>query len=134
MREKLQYVQHQNAGLLADLGKLDAALLTQREALASAKAARLACSARADRLCGSSTAVLNPVLRTDLAVCALRGQSVSCAWQVQQQQQQQEQKLCVQSSATAVPPPVRVLHAASPIQQVPALTGSRTANQVTGLG
>ena len=71
VREKLQHVQHQNAGLLAELGALDATLLTQREALACAKAGRLACSARAERLCGSSTAVLNPVLRADLLVCAL---------------------------------------------------------------
>ena len=69
VREKLQHVQHQNAGLLAELGGLDALLLAQREALAAAKAARLACCARAERLCGSSTAVLNPVLRADLMVC-----------------------------------------------------------------
>ncbi len=66
VREKLQFVGRQNAALVAQLGELDAQLLEQREELAGAKAARLACLARAERLCGSSTAVLDPVLRLDL--------------------------------------------------------------------
>lgn len=72
VREKLQFVGRQNAALAAQLGELDAQLLEQREELAGAKTARLACLARAERLCGSSTAVLDPVLRLDLQACINR--------------------------------------------------------------
>ena len=49
-------MQHRNAGLPVHLGETDAQLLAQCEPLASTKAARLACSARMERLFGSSTA------------------------------------------------------------------------------
>jgi len=65
VREKLQCVQRQSAAAVGELGALDGALLARRGALAGAKAARLARLARAERLCGSSTAVLDPALRAD---------------------------------------------------------------------